>query len=116
MSRDKACQRYLQLAIHHYAVSLQLEVKHVYQALPRLLSLWFDFTAITFDFTVTSTNERRGATKGWQVSTNEMLSGGSVVSVSCDFESITLLLTRFLSYRYRFFGAIQIRIEPIYRA
>lgn len=50
ISRDKSCQRYLSLAINHYAISLQLQVKHVYQSLPRLLSLWFDFTAINYDF------------------------------------------------------------------
>ena len=46
LASDKTCQRYLRLAINHYAISLQLQVKHVYQSLPRLLSLWFDFTAI----------------------------------------------------------------------
>ena len=30
----------------HYATSLSLDVKHVYQSLPRLLSLWFDFTSM----------------------------------------------------------------------
>jgi hypothetical protein len=30
----------------HYSLALSLDLKHVYQALPRLLSLWFDFTSI----------------------------------------------------------------------
>lgn len=46
ISRDKACMRYVVLAIKHFAEAVILDVKHVYQALPRLLSLWFDFTAI----------------------------------------------------------------------
>ena len=46
VSRDKACIRYVVLAIRHFAEALILDVKHVYQALPRLLSLWFDFTSI----------------------------------------------------------------------
>jgi hypothetical protein len=46
VSRDKACIRYVVLAIKHYAEALILDVKHVYQVLPRLLSLWFDFTGI----------------------------------------------------------------------
>jgi hypothetical protein len=46
VSRDKACLRYVILAVNHYAEALILDIKHVYQALPRLLSLWFDFTSI----------------------------------------------------------------------
>jgi len=43
---DKTCQGYLLRSIKHYAEALSLDTKHVYQALPRLLSLWFDFTSI----------------------------------------------------------------------
>jgi hypothetical protein len=46
VSRDKACLRYVVLAVNHYAEALVLDIKHVHQALPRLLSLWFDFTSI----------------------------------------------------------------------
>ena len=46
IARDKACIRYVVLAVTHFAEALVLDVKHVYQALPRLLSLWFDFTSI----------------------------------------------------------------------
>ena len=44
--RDKACQHYILLAIEHYALTLKLDMKHVYQTLPRLLSLWFDFVSV----------------------------------------------------------------------
>lgn len=46
MSQDKSCQNYVLLAMKHYVLALSLDLKHVYQALPRLLSLWFDFTSI----------------------------------------------------------------------
>lgn len=45
--RDTTCQEYTLLAMRHYNESLKLSLKHVYQALPRLLSLWFEFTAIS---------------------------------------------------------------------
>ena len=44
--RDKICHRYILLAIEHYATTLKLDMKHVYHALPRLLSLWFDFVSV----------------------------------------------------------------------
>lgn len=44
--RDTICHQYILLAIEHYATTLKLEMKHVYQALPRLLSLWFDFVSV----------------------------------------------------------------------
>lgn len=44
---DKACQKYLVLSVKHYTEALSLDLKHLYQALPRLLSLWFQFTSIT---------------------------------------------------------------------
>lgn len=43
--RDDSCQRYLLLAMEQYINALKFNSKHVYQALPRLLSLWFDFTS-----------------------------------------------------------------------
>lgn len=63
MSRDKTCQRYVVLAVTHYAEALVLDVKHVYQALPRLLSLWFDFTAIKNGFTSTKQRETISASR-----------------------------------------------------
>jgi hypothetical protein len=44
--RDNVCHQYILLAIEHYATTLKLDMKHVYQALPRLLSLWFDFVSV----------------------------------------------------------------------
>lgn len=43
---DSICQEYILTAMKHYADSLRLDSKHVYEALPRLLSLWFDFASI----------------------------------------------------------------------
>lgn len=47
--RDKTSQKYILLAMKHYATALNLDTKYVYQALPRLLSLWFDFVSIRPD-------------------------------------------------------------------
>jgi hypothetical protein len=47
--RDTTSQKYILLAMSHYATALKLDAKHVYQALPRLLSLWFDFASIRQD-------------------------------------------------------------------
>ena len=44
--RDKVCHNYILLAIEHYALALKFDMKHVYQTLPRLLSLWFDFVSV----------------------------------------------------------------------
>lgn len=43
--QDVSCQRFLLLAMEQYVNALKFNSKHVYQALPRLLSLWFDFTS-----------------------------------------------------------------------
>lgn len=37
--------KYLLMAIEQYINALRFNSKHVYQALPRLLSLWFDFSS-----------------------------------------------------------------------
>lgn len=52
ISCDKTCQRYTLLAIKHYFEALSLNTKHVYQALPRLLSLWFELTSLTYSESV----------------------------------------------------------------
>lgn len=49
IASDSICQSYIILCIQHYAETLRIDVKlhrYVYQALPRLLSLWFDFSAV----------------------------------------------------------------------
>jgi len=43
---DQKCQNLLIDSVNHYGISLQLGQKHVFQALPRLLALWLEFTAI----------------------------------------------------------------------
>jgi serine/threonine-protein kinase ATR len=47
--QDVSCQRFLLLAMEQYVNALKFNSKHVYQALPRLLSLWFDFTSFQSD-------------------------------------------------------------------
>jgi hypothetical protein len=54
--QDKTCQKYILTAMEHYAKALKLDSKHVYQALPRLLSLWFDFTSIQKDKIISDSN------------------------------------------------------------
>ena len=44
--RDRVCHKYILLAIEHYATTLRRDMKQVYHALPRLLSLWFDFVSL----------------------------------------------------------------------
>ena len=54
---DESCMRYLLLAMDQYINALRHNSKHVYQALPRLLSLWFDFTSyLTIDGKATQSN------------------------------------------------------------
>ena len=43
---DPASQKYVLMVMQHYVHALRLDSRHVYQALPRLLSLWFGFTSI----------------------------------------------------------------------
>ena len=40
------CQEHLLGSVQHYGRALQLGQKHVYQALPRLLAMWLEFTAL----------------------------------------------------------------------
>jgi serine/threonine-protein kinase ATR len=40
------CQKHLLGAVQHYGTALQLGQKHVYQALPRLLAMWLEFTSL----------------------------------------------------------------------
>lgn len=42
---DEKCQSLLIESINHYATALHIGQKHVYQALPRLLAMWTEFTA-----------------------------------------------------------------------
>ena len=47
--QDQKCQIYIKLVVEQYIEALKLGEKHVYLALPRLLSLWFEFTSILVD-------------------------------------------------------------------
>ena len=40
------CQEHLLGSVQHYGMALQLGQKHVYQALPRLLAIWLEFTSL----------------------------------------------------------------------
>lgn len=40
------CQDNLLSSVQHYGMALQLGKKHVYQALPRLLAIWLEFTSL----------------------------------------------------------------------
>jgi hypothetical protein len=46
VASDLPCQKYIMLSMTHYVAALKISTKHVYQALPRLLSSWFEFTSI----------------------------------------------------------------------
>ena len=47
--KEVSCHKYILETIKEYGKASQLGQKHVFQALPRLLTLWFDFTAIEGD-------------------------------------------------------------------
>ena len=57
--QDDSCQKYLLLAMEQYINALKFNTKHVYQALPRLLSLWFDFTSFQ-EGEVDTTSAKKG--------------------------------------------------------
>lgn len=46
---DGLSQQYILESMLHYVAALKISNKHVYQALPRLLSLWFEFTSIQWN-------------------------------------------------------------------
>ena len=67
IATDTISQKFILLAMEHYVSSLKLSTKHVYQALPRLLSLWFDFVSIEenhVDFDSKSLNDKKGEILG----------------------------------------------------
>jgi serine/threonine-protein kinase ATR len=49
IKKEISCHKYIFEAIKEYGEASRLSQKHVFQALPRLLTLWFDFTAIEGD-------------------------------------------------------------------
>ena len=60
IGKSEVCQEYLIGSIQHYAMALQLGQKHVYQALPRMLAMWLEFT----DEDVANDNEGSGDKNG----------------------------------------------------
>jgi hypothetical protein len=46
MRSIQECQEHLLGSVQHYGMALQLGQKHVYQALPRLLAMWLEFTSL----------------------------------------------------------------------
>lgn len=46
LSEDIPCQKYVVQSIQQYISAIKLDSKHLYQALPRLLSLLFEFTLL----------------------------------------------------------------------
>lgn len=62
LKSDESCQKYLNFAIREYFMALEKGAKHMYQAMPRLLTLWFEFTAIPVEKEEEkSTRSSRGA-------------------------------------------------------
>lgn len=57
LSKDSICQKYILNAMMQYGEALTLSQKHIYQALPRLLSLWFEFTEIAINTEVRNYQE-----------------------------------------------------------
>ena len=55
--RDPVYQAHTLLAMHRYASALKMDTKHVYHALPRLLSLWFDLVSVGRDQTEPSSKQ-----------------------------------------------------------
>jgi hypothetical protein len=69
---DRTCQSYIILCIQHYAETLRIVVKlhrYVYQALPRLLSLWFDFCSVKPNSVLKPIQTRRDLTSSSQTQT-----------------------------------------------
>ena len=67
---DHNCQRYLLQSMQEYGYALQLGNKHLFQALPRLLMLWFDFVSI---IPVSEVSNAEGKTSKAKASSDQCL-------------------------------------------
>ena len=47
IQKDQSSQKYILEALKEYGEALRLGLKHVFQALPRFLTLWFELTGIS---------------------------------------------------------------------
>lgn len=81
LAGDSTCQKFLCMAITHFVEALKLDLKHVFQALPRLLSLWFEFSIVTVDladkdpfYRSSSQSQGRSSLKSRQVQLLKLLS------------------------------------------
>jgi serine/threonine-protein kinase ATR len=68
LCHETECIEYIPLAIEHYALALKFDMRHVYQNLPRLLSLWFDFLSAKpiSESEKLSQNQKDGTKQLWQ--------------------------------------------------
>ena len=57
MSNDQNCQKYVLMAIEENLYALSLGQKYIFQALPRLLTLWFDFTSKEVEEDIKNSND-----------------------------------------------------------
>ena len=70
LRKDSSSQNYLLSAIKEYGKALQVGEKHLYQVVPRLLSIWFDFNAIEIaheDPSADKIDEDSGRTRMFQI-------------------------------------------------
>ena len=84
---DSSCQFYLLSAMDEYGKALKTGQKHLYQAMPRLLTIWFDFNSITEENTNT-----------YPVSSSQIIenedSGKKLVMKIFTFPRVKFLLTK----------------------
>lgn len=88
---DPICQSYILMAMKNYIESLKTSSKHVYHALPRLLSLWFELTGIA----VASDEKKAPHSGGRQVtysSRRQSGSGAGVTNTRGEKQNIRLLM------------------------
>lgn len=55
---DRICQNYVLEAISQYGEALSKSQKHVFEGLPRLLTLWFDFNSIESNEVIASNQDK----------------------------------------------------------
>lgn len=58
---DEGCQKLLLDTVQEYTMALQFNQKHVFLCLPRLLTLWFEFTSIEGPSTLRSYQDKSNA-------------------------------------------------------
>ena len=61
IKHEQDIHRYIFSAVKYYGKALTYGDKHFYQALPRMLTMWFEFTAIPVDYLPEETQSSRGS-------------------------------------------------------